>query len=97
MKGDFLPIQMIYVGKTNRCHPKIKFPKGFHVTHTPNHWSNEKVHMEYLEKTVLNLGEDQEALLIYDVFKGQTTCAVTKSLESNHCLSKKVPEKHTNL
>ena len=101
MKGDFLPIQLIYAGKTNRCHPEIKSCKGFHVTHTPNHvthtpnhWSNEKVHTEYLEKTVfpyvenarkvMNLGEDQKALLIYDVFKGQTTGAVTKSLESNH-------------
>ena len=107
MKGDFLSIQLIYAGKTNRCHPKIKFRKGFHVTHTPNHWSNEKVHIEYLKKTVfpyvenvrkvMNLGEDQKALLIYDVFKGQTKGAVTKSLESIHCLSKKVPENHTNL
>ena len=92
MKGDFLPIQLIYAGKTNRCHPKIKFPKGFHVTHTPNHWSHENVLIEYLEKTVfpyvenvrkvMNLGEVQKALLIYDVFKGQTTGAVTKSLGS---------------
>ena len=52
MKGDFIPIQLIYAGKTNRCHPKIKFPKRFHVTHTPIHWSNEKVHMKYLEKIV---------------------------------------------
>ena len=40
MKGDFLPVQLIYAGKTDRCHPKIAFPKGFHVTHTDNHWSN---------------------------------------------------------
>ena len=24
--GDFLPIQVIYKGKTSRCHPKFKFP-----------------------------------------------------------------------
>ena len=61
------------------------------------------MHTEYLEKTVfpfqnvrkvMNLREDQKVLLIYDVFKGQTTSAVTKSL---HCLSKKVPENHSNL
>ena len=78
MKGDFLPIHLIYKGLTDRCYPKIKFPKNIHITHTPSHWSNEKVHMEYLEKTIfpyvenvrktLNLGK--KALMIYDVFKG---------------------------
>ena len=24
--GDFLPIQVIYTGKTNRCHSKYQFP-----------------------------------------------------------------------
>ena len=92
LKGDFLPIQLIYAGKTNLCHPKnIKFPRGFHVTHTENHWSNETVHLEYLKKTILPyvenvrkslcLGKEQKALLIYDVFKGQTTGAVAQLLE----------------
>ena len=36
----FLPIQVIYQGKTKRCLPKFRFPKSFHVTYTPNHWSN---------------------------------------------------------
>ena len=41
--GDFLPIQLIYKGKTNRCHPKFKFPAGWHVTHSPKHWSNDSI------------------------------------------------------
>ena len=36
--GVFLPIQLIYQGKTERCLPKFKFPKEFHVTYTKNHW-----------------------------------------------------------
>ena len=36
MAGEFLPIQLIYQGKTNKCHPNYNFPNDFHITHTPN-------------------------------------------------------------
>ena len=108
LKGDFLPLQLIYAGKTDLCHPKnVKFPKGFRVTHTENHWSNETVHMEYLKKNIfpyienirksLSVRKDQKALLIFDVFKGQTTGAVPQLLKENHCLSVKVPANYTDL
>ena len=36
--GRFLRMQLIYAGKTNRCHPQgIEFPPGFDVTHSHNH------------------------------------------------------------
>ena len=100
LSGEFLPIQLIYQGKTDQCHPKrVKFPKGFHVTHTINHWSNEVVHLEYLRKEIipcveptrkkLNLPADQKSLIFYDVFKGQTTGQVTTLLEKHHIISKK--------
>ena len=38
--GSFLPIQLIYSGKTKRSLPKFDFPKCFNVTFTPNHCSN---------------------------------------------------------
>ena len=38
--GSFLPIQLIYTGKSERSLPKFTFPSCFHVTFTPNHWSN---------------------------------------------------------
>ena len=42
--GQFLPMQLIYAGKTKRCPPQgIEFPSGFDVTHSPNHWSNEEL------------------------------------------------------
>lgn len=108
MKGDFLPPQLIYQGKTSLCHPRgITWPKGFHVTHSENHWSNETVHIDYLKKTIiphitslrqkLNLSPGHKALLVYDVFKGQTTGAVNQILEENNILSVKVPANHTNL
>ena len=36
LTGDFLPVQLIYKGKTSLYHPKFKFPSGWHVTHSPN-------------------------------------------------------------
>ena len=38
LTGDFLHLQVIYKGKTNRCHYKYEFPLGWHITHAPKHW-----------------------------------------------------------
>ena len=36
--GDFLPMQIIYGGKTDRSQPRgVVFPKGFHVTQNEKH------------------------------------------------------------
>ena len=81
MTGGFLPIQLIYQGKPDRCHPNFAFPEEFHVTHTPNHWSNEekskelvtKILIPYIKKKIhdLKLRRNQEWLLISVVFKAQ--------------------------
>ena len=71
--GDFLPMQLIYEGKTPRCLPKdVGFPKEFDVTFTPYHWSNEEkskqlldnVTFPYLNKKRHDLGlpGDQKSL-----------------------------------
>ena len=31
----FFPIQVIYAGKTQKCHPKFKFAFGWRITHLP--------------------------------------------------------------
>ena len=40
LSGNFLPMQLIFQGKTDRCHLDYTFPKEFHITHTENHWSS---------------------------------------------------------
>ena len=53
MSGRFLPMQLIYEGKSPRCLPQgITFPENFNLTFTPNHWSNEDKVIEHLEKVV---------------------------------------------
>ena len=60
--------------------PHHKFPEDWHVTYTPNHWSNEDKMIEYIEKIILPYVEDklkelklsvtQPAIAIIDVFRG---------------------------
>ena len=82
--GRFLPMQLIYAGKTKRCHPQdIEFPSDFDVTRSLNHWSNKELAIKHIREIILlyvdKIKEDlglpkyQKSLLIYDVFKGQTT------------------------
>ena len=51
--GSFLPIQLIYSGKTKRSIPKYGVFCCFHVTFTPNHWSNFAKCLRLFEEIIL--------------------------------------------
>lgn len=53
MLGDFLPLQLIYKGKTNRCHPYFEFPRDWNNCHSPKHWSTEETMKEYIEEIIV--------------------------------------------
>ena len=97
--GDFLPIQLIYKGKTARCHPRYKFPVDWNITHSPNHWSNENTMVQYVDSIILPyvnsvrqmIGADKTDLVIMDNFKGQTTDEITNYLEENNILVSYLP------
>ena len=79
--GSFLPIQLIYSGKTKRSLPKFDFPKCFGVIFLPNHWSNyekcvslfKKIIFPYLisKKEELGYPKEQYSLIVMHTFKGQ--------------------------
>ena len=79
--GDFLSVQMIYGGVTDKCHSKVKFPESFHITHSQNHWSNKDIVVEYLNKIIfpyinskrqaLKLPKNAKALLYLMCLKGR--------------------------
>lgn len=81
LAGEMLPTQLIYPGKTDRCHPNVTFPKHWHITHTPNHWSNTESMIEYADKLLipflnqkkkdLGLPKEQKSLLVLDFFSAQ--------------------------
>ena len=55
--GKFLPVQLIYTGKTARCHPRYPSPPEWNVTHLCNHWSNEDTMEEYVDNIILPYAE----------------------------------------
>ena len=92
--GEFLPIQLIYGGKTARCHSRYEFPGDWSITHTPKHWSNKSTMLEYMDDIIvpyikrvredLGLGPEQVALGIFDHFKGQMTDEILRCLEKHN-------------
>ena len=102
--GEFLPIQLIYTGKTDRCHPQYPFPLDWNVTHSRNHWSNEDTMVEYVDNIIMpyvekvreKVGAEQAALVIMDNFKGQTTTKITDRLEENNILISWLPPNTTD-
>ena len=42
LDGSFLPIQLIYCGRSRACLPPTKFLSDWHITYSHNHWANEK-------------------------------------------------------
>jgi len=94
MSGDFLPIQLVYKGKTARCLPKFDFPTDWDITYTHNHWCNERTMHQYINNIILpyisskrsecKLPANQPAILVFDNFKGQCTPDLLKLLDSNN-------------
>ena len=96
LDGQFLPIQLLYQGKTNCCHPKFSFPSEFDVFHTPNHWANgetcirfnECILKPYITRIPEEIGSsDQPALLIMDKLRGQMNTEVQENLKENKILT----------
>ena len=101
LDGNFLPIQLIYKGKTKQSLPRVTFPPGFLVTANEKHYSNEKESLElikgiidpYLEgqRKALDLEPDHPGLVTLDVFKGQTTPNVLQKFQEKDIKWDKVP------
>ena len=107
LSGDFLPLQLIYKGTTDKCLPSsITFPPDWHITYTSNHWSNNKTMIEYVSHIIvpyitrmrktLNLSSDHSALVLFDVFKGQCTENVIQLLEDNNIFYVLIPANCTD-
>ena len=91
MSGDLLPLQLLYTGVTDRCHPRFKFPDDWDVWHSSNHWANESTTLRYIDKVLkpylhkkkqdLELPGDSKALLLWDVFRAHRTEPVLERLK----------------
>ena len=105
--GRFLPMQLIYKGKTKQSLSKYTFPKDFDVIFNEKHWANESTAINFIEniivpyvndeKVLLGLPEAQKTLLVYDVFKGHLTEKVNEIMALNNIVHELVPVNMTNL
>ena len=106
MTGEYLPPQLIYQGKTLRCHPKVSFPQGWDIWHSDNHWSNEDTMTRYIKEIVvpflsqtreaMKLAKTHPAVAIFDCFKGQTTPGILTLLERHNIISIHIPANCTD-
>ena len=107
LSGAFLPIQLIYAGKTSKRLPRYKFPKSFSLSTNKTHYSNVKESLEYIREIIvpyvkmvrkeMKFSASQKGLLIFDVFTGQMTDAVLELIESEDLLVSTVPNNMTDL
>jgi hypothetical protein len=101
LDGDLLPLQLIFQGKTNACHPPVTASARearVHLTHSENHWSNQETMQQYVSEVLLPYAErcmlahtlpgDSHIVLVLDVW------AVHKSEEFRLFLRTKYPRIH---
>ena len=104
--GDVLPVQYIFGGKTDRCHPKTILPKGSLFCHSTSHWQTEETFIQYIKgvliphkkETIRSLGlpESQVSLLKLDLHYSHKTDKVLKLLEENNFKLLYVPARCTD-
>lgn len=106
MEGCFLPMQLIYGGKTKQSLPRFKFPESFSLSVNPKHFSNTEESVKIVNEIIVPYVEaereklanlDQAALLILDVFRGQLTKEVTDLLQDNKIFFVTVPNNMTHI
>lgn len=83
LSGELLPLQLVFQGKTEACHPPaaadhLAVQQEMHFTHSENHWSNLDTTKDWIRRIVEpwrlrkvaehNLPMDAHTLLILDVW-----------------------------
>ena len=101
LSGEFLPMQLIYGGKTLQSLPRYQFPQSFSLSVNPKHYSNTTESLKLLNEIIIpyvkkirsseDIPNDQYYLVIMDVFTGQKTSEVLDLLNANKILVTNVP------
>ena len=61
--NEFLPMQLIYKGKTNQSLPKVDFPDGFSLSANKTHYSNEEEALKFIDEMILSHVQKERAKL----------------------------------
>ena len=83
LSGHMLPPELIYQGKTERCHATVAFPEGWDIWHSDSHWCTHLTMQRYVAKILqpwleqkrkeLGLPQTQKAVVVLDVYKAHRT------------------------
>ena len=93
LDGSFLLFQLIYKGKTTQSLPKINFPDGFSLSVNQKHFSNSQESIKFSREIVIPFVDkkrsdlknpSQNALLIWDVFRGQKATPILEIIITEH-------------
>lgn len=105
--GDVLPYQMIFEGKTDRCHPKHVKPDDCVWTHTSSHWQSvatycaviEAIIVPYKNRVISNLGlsKDQVTILKHDLHFTHKDASVLEILKKHKIVPLFVPAGCTDI
>ena len=99
--GELLPPEVLYQGTTTQCHPNFDFPPEWDIHHTGNHWSNTGCMARYVDTILgpymtkkreeLGLPDDQQGLIILDVFKAHQVKEVIEAMHDKNMRTVFVP------
>ena len=105
LSGEFLPMQLIYRGKTLQSLPRYQFPQSFSLSINPKHYSNTTESLKLLNEIITpyvkkirsseGIPNDQYSLVKMDVFTGQKASEVLDLLNANKILVTNVPPNMT--
>ena len=105
--GDVLPFQMIFEGKTDRCHPKHAKPEDCLWTHTASHWQSvitycaliEAIIVPYKNRMIDSLGLDknQMTILKHDLHFTHKDASVLELLKKHRIVPLFIPAGCTDI
>lgn len=106
-EGKVLPFQMIFTGKTDRCHPSHVKPDGCIWAHTQSHWQSVSTYCDVIKEIVipykndtirrLNLPINQVTILKHDLHFTHKDEAVLALMRNNNIVPLFVPAGCTDL
>ena len=111
MAGDVIePIQLIFGGKTKRCHPlkgTARAPEGIYYDHSTSHWQTPATFIRYINTVLIpyrnrmilygNLRGDQKMIYIMDLHYSHKDEAVLALLAANNIIPIFIPGGCTDL
>jgi hypothetical protein len=97
LHGDFLPLQLIFTGKTKACLPEssaASIAASAHLTFSENHWSSQETMQQYVNEVIVpfsqqriaehGLKPDAHIVLVLDVWSVHKSAEFRKFLRDKH-------------